>query len=58
MHKQDAIAYFGGVRKLAEVLGISTAAVYQWPDEVPRLRALELEMVTGGALQADPPPAA
>jgi len=42
MLKTEAIAKFGGVRKLAEALGITREAVYQWPEVVPRLRYYEI----------------
>lgn len=43
MTKQEALAHFGGsVRKLAEALGLSTAAVYAWPDEIPELRFYQI----------------
>jgi len=31
MHKQDVIKIWGGVGKLASALGVSTAAISQWP---------------------------
>lgn len=42
MLKKDAIQRFGGVRKLAESLGITREAIYQWPEVVPRLRQYEI----------------
>lgn len=35
MNKQTAIKKAGGVRQLADLLKISTQAVYKWPDKVP-----------------------
>ena len=52
MKKQDAIRFYGSVQKLAQALGIERQAIYQWKDEVPRLRAFELERITGGRLKA------
>lgn len=43
--------HFGGPSKLAEALGISRQAVDQW-EIVPRYRAVQIEMITGGALRA------
>lgn len=55
MTYQDALAYFDNKpSKLAKALGISPAAVSQWRDEIPRLRQLELEKISNGALKADP----
>lgn len=57
MKKTDALAYFDDSPvRLAAVLGIRSQAVSQWGDEVPRLRALELERITNGALRADDKP--
>jgi hypothetical protein len=43
MRTEDAIKYFdNSVRALAEALGITREAVYQWGDTVPRLRAYEI----------------
>ena len=54
MHKQDAIAYFGGIPHLAKALGIGRHAIYQWPDIVPELRARQLAELTEGQLKFDP----
>lgn len=56
MKKVDAIKYFGSPTKVAKVLGIYPAAVYQWGEDVPRLRAFEIERITGGKLKADAKP--
>ena len=42
MTKNEAIKQFDGVRNLAEALGITREAVYQWPDRIPRLREYEI----------------
>ena len=43
MTTREAIAMFGGsARKMAEALGISTSAVYQWGATVPPRRAYEI----------------
>jgi transcriptional repressor of cell division inhibition gene dicB len=39
----DAIARFGGVRQLADALGIWTSAIYQWGENVPELRRYQIE---------------
>jgi len=39
MIKARAIEMFGSVTNLANAVGISRAAVYQWPEELPRLQA-------------------
>lgn len=50
MKTQDAINHFGGLRKVAELLGLSTQAAYSWGDIVPKGRAYELQALTEGAL--------
>lgn len=55
MTKSDAVKYFGSTSSLAAALNISQAAVSQWKDNVPELRAHQLEKLTGGELQANPP---
>lgn len=43
MTKEEAIAAFGSVRKLADALGITEQAVHQWGEEVPRLRVYQIK---------------
>lgn len=52
MKKIDVLAYFGGVKKTADVLGIWPQAVYQWNDDIPELIAYKIEVITKGALKA------
>lgn len=52
MKKTDVLTHFGGGSKVAEALGINPSAVSQWPEEVPRLRQLQIEEITGGLLKA------
>lgn len=42
MKTEYAIKVFGTRRKLADALGISTQATYQWGDVVPKLRVYEV----------------
>lgn len=42
MKTDHAIRFFGSRRKMAEALGITTQAIYQWGDEIPRLRSYEI----------------
>lgn len=55
MTTDQAIQYFGSVAELARALGISVAAVYQWPETVPLRRQYQLERITAGALVACDP---
>jgi len=43
MKKADAIKWAGSVRNLAKLLKISLTAVYNWPAEVPPLRAFQIK---------------
>lgn len=54
MKKADVIAFFGSQRKVAQALGISHVAVSRWPEDIPPLRAYEIERITNGALEANP----
>jgi len=54
MKKQDVIDHFGGVTRVAEVLGIKHPAVIRWPDPIPELRARQLDELTNGALKFNP----
>lgn len=57
MTKQEAIDHFGGkknggVSNLADALGITVQAIYDWPeDTVPMLRQYELHALTKGRLK-------
>jgi len=57
MKKIDAIEHFKSASNLAKELGISRMAISQWGENVPPLRAFELERITNGELKADFPPA-
>lgn len=54
MRTQDAIEHFKSRRALAGALGIAPESTYGWGEFVPPLRQLQLEMLTSGALQAEP----
>lgn len=43
MKKSEAIRCAGGKAKLARLLNVSKGAVSQWGEEIPELRALQLE---------------
>jgi hypothetical protein len=42
MRKEDAIAVAGSNKALADLLGISVHAIYQWGVTIPRLREYQL----------------
>ena len=54
MRKQDVIEHFGSQRAIAEALDISEQAVSAWDDEIPEGRQFQLQVITGGKLQANP----
>ena len=43
MNKASAIAMFGSVKELADALGCSREAIYQWPDVLTK--TLELKVM-------------
>lgn len=45
MFKQEAIDFAGGQGRLADLLGITTAAISQWGDEVPEARVWQLRVL-------------
>lgn len=53
MLTRDAIDYYGSVGALAEALGITRHAIYQWGETVPLLRQYQLERLTEGYLVAE-----
>lgn len=53
MKKQSAIDHFGGVKPLADALGVWPAAVYKWGDDVPEMVAYKLHVITDGALKIE-----
>ncbi|HHW4403769.1 TPA: Cro/CI family transcriptional regulator [Aeromonas hydrophila] len=54
MKTNHAVKYFGSKAALARALGINKGAVSQWGEKVPKGRAYQLELMTGGQLKADP----
>lgn len=45
MTKREAVEAFGGVRKLAEAIGVTEQAVHQWGEMVPELRVYQIRAV-------------
>ena len=50
MRKSDAVEHFGGVKKLAALLGVTRQAIYKWPDVVPDLYQYKLHHLSRGRL--------
>lgn len=53
MTTEEAINYFGNVKKLADELGIWPHVIYRWGDTPPMARQYELEVKSNGKLKAD-----
>ena len=51
MNKTNVIEHFGSVRATAEAFGLTTQAVYKWPDTVHKHIALEAEKLSKGKLK-------
>lgn len=54
MKTQEAIAYAGSSAALAELIGVTPAAITQWGDYPPDGRQLQIEKLTRKALKAEP----
>lgn len=54
MYTETAIKHYGTVQRVAEALGISANAVYQWDELVPPLSAAKLSKRSKGRLKFDP----
>ena len=54
MKTRSAVEYYGGKLRIAEVLGISNAAVYQWREVVPYHSATLLAEKSQGRLPLEP----
>lgn len=55
MKTQYAIKKVGSLRKLAELLNISTQAVHAWGDEVPALRVFQLQVIRPDMFKPEKP---
>jgi hypothetical protein len=53
MKTEEAIAHFGSLKKLADVLDVWPQVIYQWGETPPMGRQYELEVKTEGLLKAD-----
>jgi len=56
MLKSEVLAHYGTPKAIAEALGITIQAVWQWGEQVPPLRARQIDVLTHGALKFDPAP--
>jgi DNA-binding transcriptional regulator YdaS (Cro superfamily) len=55
MRTADAIAYFGSQGRLAKAIDISQPAISKWGEDVPTLRAYQIQVITRGELKVDLP---
>lgn len=55
MKTTDVIEFFGGARKAAEALSVSTQAIYAWGEDVPKTRQAHIELASKGKLKRDKP---
>lgn len=53
MTKSQAIEHFGSAAELARAIGVSRSAISHWPEEIPRGRQYQIEVLTSGRLTAD-----
>lgn len=53
MLKADVIAYYGGVRAVAEALKLSTQAVTAWKTVIPEVNAWRIFSITKGEMKID-----
>lgn len=54
MKTSDAVAFFKTKSNLAKQLGITHSSISQWGEDVPELRAYQIERLTHGALKVNP----
>jgi len=53
MLKSDVVAYYGGIRAVAEALKLSTQAVTAWKAVIPEVNAWRIFSLTKGELTID-----
>lgn len=58
MTRTQAISYYGTQAAVGRAIGLGRAAVNGWGEEIPWHWQCALEVASGGALKADPPPGA
>lgn len=53
MKTQEAVEFFGGVKQLADALGVWPQVVYKWGESPPIGRQYEIQVKTNGKLIAE-----
>jgi hypothetical protein len=51
---EEAIRWYGGVKRLAEALKVWPQVIYKWGEYPPRARQYEIQVRTKGELRAEP----
>jgi DNA-binding transcriptional regulator YdaS (Cro superfamily) len=54
MKKTDVLNFFGGTAATAVALNIKSPSVSGWGEDVPELRAYQIERLTRGELKVNP----
>lgn len=54
MLKTDVKRHFGSLEAIAQAIGVSKAAISQWPEIVPQGAAYKLQVRTRGRLKVNP----
>lgn len=50
---ETVVAHFGGIKNLAQKLGLTRHAIYMWRGRIPRSRAYEIQALTKGKIKAE-----
>jgi len=50
---EEAVRWYGGVKRLADALGVWPQVVYKWGESPPMARQYEIQVRTKGELKAD-----
>lgn len=51
MKKKDVVKHFGSATNVAKALGIAPSSVSEWGEDIPDLRAFQIERITNGKLK-------
>jgi transcriptional repressor of cell division inhibition gene dicB len=54
MRKDEVLDHFKTQKAIAEALGIAQPSVAEWGEYPPDSRQLQIELLTGGTLKAEP----
>jgi transcriptional repressor of cell division inhibition gene dicB len=54
MEIERVVDFYGSKAAIARALGITPVAVSRWQRDIPPLRQLQIQSLTGGKIKADP----